>query len=334
MAFSAALACWLAAAAAFAGESILPEKAPSSTTRAESFVLKDSIDLASCRPRLDVRELVKLTFDGDAITSTRDLARLPSDGHRIVALQFLAEVCDRRGSAIQELVQYFTAPVKIELPERCEESSYYRDVGRTIFLGSFAPCANDIMSVLYHELTHVVVADKLMNELTIWDGASYCLAEAHDTSYRDPADGTIMNVMDSQSHVLRALDEGVADGVSLAFEPERTRLKKRLGHLRDEMRSDSWKKMSWSRKQSNEYFVAAVIADYLGTEPAPRRSRLLKLVAAGRAQPLNLQGLLRALADADPAEARGRLDGILNGLNAGWNSERDEVARLREREAR
>lgn len=292
------------------------------------------IDLADCRPGLDVRRLVRLEYDGRAITSTRDLAGLPSDGHRGFALQFLAAMCDRRVSPLQELAQYYGSPVTIEVPEECHEPSFYMDTSRTITLSSFAPCAGDSMPVLYHEMTHVIVADHLLDGLTIWDGASYCFADSHDDRILDPADHTLLNVMDSESNIMRAMDEGVADGVSLAFAPDRTRLQVYLSRLRNEARSTSWRQMSWRSKQANEFFVAAVIADYLGTEPAARRARLGKLVAAGRARPRDFQGLLRALADADPVDARGRIDAVLARLNAGWDSERDEVMRLRAREGR
>ena len=167
-------------------------------------------------------------------------------------------------------------------------------------------------------------------DLPGWDALAVALADPHDYSVLDPDDRTVLNAMDAYVHPVRALDEGLADAVAMSFSVKASFLGYAPHSLELETRSVSWRRISWERQQGNEYLVAMVLNRYLGSDPALAAARLTRLVAVGaRRQPRRLQDLLEALADDDPVEARGRLDAILQGLHAGWDSEREELAQLR-----
>jgi hypothetical protein len=135
--------------------------------------------------------------------------------------------------------------------------------------------------------------------------------------------------MDADTIPPRALDEGVADGVSLALEPAGHRSRRAQATFAHEARSASWRRKTWEQQQRNEYFVSAVVRAYLGEGREARRRLVVLVGALDRRRPASLQELLQGLADVDPVEARGRLDRILGKLGAGWDSESAELALLR-----
>ncbi|MBI5211200.1 MAG: hypothetical protein HY927_14605 [Elusimicrobia bacterium] len=333
--FLAAALCLAARPALFAADPPSPSpqdgaQPPVKISSASPPALKRPGAARACRPRLDVRRLLSVTFDGRRVASLDDLARLPSEGQRSAAAIALSELCDPDGSTLQEMAKFLRAPVTVELAAECADVSYYNPSSRSVRLSSFPPCSNDMRGTLYHELMHAVFADHAESGQSVWDTITLCFSQAHDESIMDPDDRTFLNVMDARTTLGRALDEGVADGVSLAFEPS---VNRGIGYMRQfrlETQSATWRRMEWPRKQANEWLVAAVIFDYLGKDRTQAAERLGRLVSVlNGARPETLQDLLQGLEDNDPVVDRPRIDRILDGLQAGWSGEREEILRLR-----
>lgn len=281
-----------------------------------------------CSPRLDVRELVRVEYDGDALPV--DPSTLPRGVREL--LDFIqSELCAAKGSPTQEIVQYLEGPFTVDIKAECDNASKFNPVSRTVTMASYIPCAEDFESVWFHEITHVLYWDAAGRHLG-WEWAA-CLPQGfHDDSIFDDADRTLMLAMDAETSPLNGFNEGFSAAVSLAVRPRLNRSRYYVQALRTEIGGRVWRAKTWERQQSNEHFVAGVLSEYL-LEPGrfPERLRL-SVRALRRAHPNDLQSFVQAVSEVDPVHTRGRMDRLLRTHHANWDNEREEIRRLRERE--
>jgi hypothetical protein len=230
-------------------------------------------------------------------------------------------------SATQGLASRLTRLVHVALMQgECRSIGMgYATFGGMLVMGTAPPCTGDnFHSIFLHEMTHLVTWQASESR-----GAPCRSGRFHDVSVLDRDDQTLLLAMDARTDPGCALNEGVADAVSLALVPRPNFHTHDLTQVEQEALSSSWRELSWRDQQANEYFVMAVLTEYLGmTDQAVTLERLDHILEVYRTRsPRSLQQLLQALMDRDPVGDKDRIDAVLRRMNSRWNSEIEDLHR-------
>jgi hypothetical protein len=309
------IACLSCSAAAWSQPR--PPDAPSAAGTAGSAQL--------CQPGTDVRPLLRLSPD--------DIAAIAEPERRRAVATMMKEQCSPSASATQRLASRLLSPIRIAIPEQCGTFSFYSHLDGLMVLNSYPPCSTDTLGSFFHELTHALVSQRLgpsMASLVAHSGPG------HDTSIIDREDRTLLLTMDARTSPFQALNEGLADAVSMVLMPSPNRTAPYLNQLTQESRSSSWRELTWRDQQSNEWFVTAVLASYL-SNPNPagaydRLDHILEIEAARH--PHSLEELLVGLMDRDPVQDKDQIDAALHRFHSHWDSELRDVRRAQRETAR
>lgn len=270
---------------------------------------------AQCQPILDVRHLVLLEYEGRRLRRPKDTSGLPKSAEKF-GRWALEEICRSRPGPLQELAKFFRGPVMVAIDDKDEEVSSYSAINRVITIRSRAL---DEPSALYHEMAHVIFHDRIIKDNDLMHHLVYAVSESHDEkSFRD------RDFVNAHTSLSQALDEGLAGSVRMAFDIPYVH--QGAVDLIWAAKRPEWRSKFWEDQQSNEFFVALVLEQYLLLEgPSGIPSRLLKVVKTlHKAKPNNLQELLEGLLKLEPdreMKPEGPINRILADFGASWKPE-------------